>query len=122
MRVPTRFLSALALAFLTLICGCQRKSLSHELLVASPQTSQPASENRSVPSKQLPDAAASSIGVATMEADGTISLRLMATAPGGTSGEALIRYPRQHKEYARVLAHLPGIKPGDTKPVPPFPD
>ena len=117
MRVPTRFLSALA--FVTLICGCQRKSLSHELLVASPQTSQPASEDLSVPSKRPPDAAASSIGVAT---DGTISLRLMATAPGGTSGEAVVRYPRQHKEYARILAHLPGIKPGDTKPVPPFPD
>jgi hypothetical protein len=34
-----------------------------------------------------------SIGVATMEADGTIVLRLRATEPGGIVGEGYFRYP-----------------------------
>lgn len=36
-------------------------------------------------------------------------------------GDALLTYPPDHKDYAMILKHLGGIKPGESKPVPPFP-
>jgi hypothetical protein len=66
-----------------------------------------------------PDA---SIGVATMDADGTIVLDLRATGPDGVRGDAQLRYPRDHKDYAAVLKHLGGLRPGESKPVAPWPD
>lgn len=62
-----------------------------------------------------------SIGVATMEADGTIVLQVRAVE-GGAVAEALFRYPKDHPEYAAVLKHLGGMRPGESKPVPPWPD
>lgn len=63
----------------------------------------------------------SSIGTATMDPDGTIVLMLRATAPG-IVGDARITYPPSHAEYRNVLAHLGGLKPGESKSVPPWPD
>ncbi len=60
-----------------------------------------------------------SIGEATMEADGTIVLRLRAAAPNAL-GEAFLRYPPDDPKYKSILDHLPGLKPGDRVPVPPF--
>lgn len=60
------------------------------------------------------------IGVATMQADGTIVMDLRATGPG-VMGDARITYPKDHKDYQMVLDHLDGLAPGETKPVPPFP-
>jgi hypothetical protein len=60
------------------------------------------------------------IGSATMEPDGTIVLDLRARGPG-MMGDAQMRYPKTHAEYANVLKHLGGLKPGENKPVPPFP-
>ena len=62
-----------------------------------------------------------SIGTATMEADGTIVMQLRAVGPGMV-GDAQIKYPKSHPEYAGVLKHLGGMTPGQTKPVPPWPD
>jgi hypothetical protein len=62
-----------------------------------------------------------SIGTATMDPDGTIVLMLRATAPGIT-GDARITYPPSHAEYQNVLKHLGGLKPGESKSVPPWPD
>ncbi|HVO13189.1 MAG TPA: hypothetical protein VMX54_20775 [Vicinamibacteria bacterium] len=59
------------------------------------------------------------IGVATMQADGTIVLDLTATS-AGARGEARLVYPPGHAEYQSVLAHLGGLRPGETKPVPPW--
>jgi hypothetical protein len=67
------------------------------------------------------DAAAPSIGVATMEADGTIVLQLRAEGPGRTVGHALFRYPTTHAQYQSTLKHLGGLKPGEGKLVPPWP-
>lgn len=64
---------------------------------------------------------AESIGIARMEADGTIVLQLRAVE-GGILGETLVRYPKDHPEYSAVLKHLGGLRPGETKPVPPWPD
>jgi hypothetical protein len=55
-----------------------------------------------------------------MHADGTIVLQLRAEGPGVT-GDALLTYPPSHKDYQMVLKHLGGMKPGDIKPVAPFP-
>ena len=62
---------------------------------------------------------APSIGVATMEPDLTIVLRLRAVSPGAL-GEALLRYPPDHPQYGEIKAHLGGLMPGGSKPVPPF--
>jgi len=77
---------------------------------------------QSAPAARAPAATPASIGSATMTADGTIVLQLRATGPGPAIGDALIRYPKGHAKYGEVLKHLGGLKPGETKPCPPFPD
>jgi hypothetical protein len=64
----------------------------------------------------------SSIGVATMAPDGTITLRLRAEGPGGMSGEGNLTYKRGNPQYEEVLRHIGGLTPGETKPVPPWKD
>ena len=71
-------------------------------------------------SEARPEEAAPSIGAATMLEDGTILLQLRATGPGGMIGDALLRYPPSDPNYAAVRAHLPGLHPGRSVPVPPF--
>jgi len=61
------------------------------------------------------------IGVATMMPDGTIVLHLRAEGANGLLGDAVFKYPPKHPEYREVLAHLGGLKPGESKPVPPWP-
>ncbi|MCC6335976.1 MAG: lytic murein transglycosylase [Myxococcales bacterium] len=63
-----------------------------------------------------------SIGSATMKPDGTIQLMLRAEGGGGAVGDALLTYPKTHPQYAEILRHLGGLEPGQSKPVPPFPD
>lgn len=62
-----------------------------------------------------------SIGVAQMLSDGTIVLDLRATDATGRIGDARLVYPKSHKQYKEVLDHLGGMKPGETKPVAPWP-
>lgn len=64
-----------------------------------------------------------SIGMATMEPDGTIVLYLRAEDDeSGAVGDATLLYPRSDPDYRRVLDHLGGLSPGEEKPVRPFPD
>ena len=63
-----------------------------------------------------------SIGVATMTPDGTITLRLRAEGEGGKIGEGNLTYRRGNPQYDEVLQHIGGLKPGETKPVPPWKD
>ena len=63
-----------------------------------------------------------SIGVARMEADGTIILQLRAEGSGGSIGDALMRYPVGHPQYREILQHLGGLEKGQSKPVPPWPE
>jgi hypothetical protein len=37
-------------------------------------------------------------------------------------GTGQLVYPRSHPQHARILAHIGPIKPGEDKPVPPWPD
>lgn len=62
-----------------------------------------------------------SIGSATMKPDGTIEMMLRAEGEGGIVGDALLIYPPSHPQYKEILTHLAPMKPGDSKPVPPFP-
>jgi hypothetical protein len=63
------------------------------------------------------------IGVARMRPDGTIELQLRATSPpGGPVGHRLFEFPPDHPRYQEVLRHLGGLKPGEVKSVPPWPD
>jgi hypothetical protein len=90
--------------FLSIVAACSREG--------SPQVKpSPTSSAKTQPS----------IGSATMQDDGTVVLDLRATA-GGAHGDARVVYPPTHAEYKRVLDHLGGMKPGETKPVPPWPD
>ena len=60
---------------------------------------------------------AGSIGAATMSADGTITLVIHAPA---TTAESVLAYRRGDAQYARILSHIGGIRPGEHKPVPPW--
>ncbi|MCC6527765.1 MAG: hypothetical protein IT373_34285 [Polyangiaceae bacterium] len=62
------------------------------------------------------------IGAATMEADGTLVLMLRAEGPSGAVGDAQFRYPPSHPQYQKMLKHVGGMKPGESKPVPPWPE
>jgi hypothetical protein len=62
------------------------------------------------------------IGDATMKDDGTIVLDLYPELPGGGRGIAQLVYPPDHPRYRAVLEHLGGLRPGEQKPVPPWPD
>ncbi|MFN7131502.1 MAG: hypothetical protein ACK4N5_05425 [Myxococcales bacterium] len=65
-------------------------------------------------------AAAATIGVARMLEDGTLVLDLRAEDGAGAVGISQLRYSREHPEYAQILAHLGGLSPGQSKPVPPW--
>jgi hypothetical protein len=73
------------------------------------------------PKPQANAAKRETIGVANMLDDGTISLLLRAEGPGGAIGDAVLTYKRSDPKYAGILKHLGGLKPGQEKPVPPFP-
>jgi hypothetical protein len=53
--------------------------------------------------------------------DGTIELSLRAEGPGGIVGHGRMTYAPSDKDYQMVLEHLGGLKPGETKLVPPWP-
>ena len=61
------------------------------------------------------------IGSATMSADGTIILHLNRTSDGQFL-DATFTYKIGDPEYQKTLAHIGGLKPGETKPVRPWPD
>lgn len=61
-----------------------------------------------------------SIGRATMSEDGTITLDLRAEAESGQVGTSRLVYPPSHAQYDYILKHLGGMKPKESKPVPPF--
>jgi hypothetical protein len=62
-----------------------------------------------------------SIGMATMRPDGTVVLQLRAQT-GPIIGDGLFTYPPNHPQYKDILAHIGGIEPGESKPVPPWPE
>jgi len=62
------------------------------------------------------------IGTATLNADGSLSLQLRAEGGGGMMGDAFFTYRPGDAMYQKVLDHVGGLKAGESKPVPPFPE
>ena len=62
------------------------------------------------------------VGTATMRDDGTIVLDLRAESAQGDIGMAQFEYPLSDPEYPAILDHLGGLKPGESKLVPPWED
>jgi hypothetical protein len=62
------------------------------------------------------------IGNADMDEQGVIHLDLRAVFPNGDVGLSRFKYHPTHPKYAEILAHLGGLKPGEIKGVPPWPD
>ncbi len=66
-------------------------------------------------------ASEASIGEATMLDDGTIVLTLRAEGDG-VVGDGQVTYGPDDEHYEEVLKHLGGLRPGQKKPVPPWPE
>ena len=63
------------------------------------------------------------IGDATMDEDGVIHVWLRAELPeGGHGGDAFMEIHPDDKAYQDWLKHLGGLKRGESKLVPPWPD
>lgn len=62
------------------------------------------------------------IGSAFMDSRGVITLYLRGESPDGTIGDARIEYYPDDHDYADIVRHLDGIRPGETRPVRPFPE
>jgi hypothetical protein len=60
-----------------------------------------------------------SVGRAKMSADGTITLQLRSLWPDPIAESELVFAP-DDPQYEEIKHHLGGIKPGESKPVPPF--
>jgi hypothetical protein len=60
-----------------------------------------------------------SIGSAHMTDDGVITLYLRALPPAPIS-EGVLTYAPDDPQYDEIKQHLGGIKPGESKPVPPW--
>jgi hypothetical protein len=65
-------------------------------------------------------APADSIGMAEISEDGTLVLTLRA-AGNGAVGDARIVYTKSDPRYDEVKKHVGPLKPGEQKPVRPFP-
>ena len=61
-----------------------------------------------------------SIGTAYMLPDGAIVLTLRASGPGSIIGDAQFKYIPSDPKYQDMLRHLGGLRPGETKAVPPW--
>ncbi len=99
-----------------LILGCQSQPTS---ALPAPVTTHAVPEPEK---KNAPVTNNGSIGQATMKANGTLVLQLRAEAEDGTVGDAQFEYPKGHEQYDEVIKHVGGLEPGQTKPVPPWPE
>jgi hypothetical protein len=111
----TRRLYPIAAVVALSLCFCSQPA--QEPPVKTPPTGPATPASAPTAKKEQPR----SIGSATMTADGTIKLMLRAESASGAIGDALILYPKSHPQYDTILKHLGGLKPGESKPVPPFP-
>ncbi len=61
------------------------------------------------------------IGMASMSTDGTVTVHLTRTGDGQYANATFI-YKLNDAKYDEILNHVGGLKPGETKPVTPWPD
>lgn len=62
-----------------------------------------------------------SVGVATMLPNGTILVGIRAPEPGGQLQAVLMVEPGD-TNYQQIIDHVGGLKPGETKSIPPWPE
>ena len=70
-------------------------------------------------SQPIPCEDIDSVGRAKMSVDGTITLQLRSLWPDPIAESQLV-YPPDDPQYDEVKHHIGGIKPGESKPVPPW--
>jgi hypothetical protein len=63
-----------------------------------------------------------SIGSATIAGDGVLTLTLIAAGENGETGHGVVVYRPGEAHYDEVLRHVGPIRPGEIKPVRPWPD
>ena len=63
-----------------------------------------------------------SIGIVTMLPEGTLRLQLRAELQGGTVGDSVLLVKPGEKSYEETIRHVGGIKIGESKQVPPWPN
>ncbi len=61
-------------------------------------------------------------GVATMKEDGTIRVVYKTEGAAGFGASVVIEYKPQDEEYQKILDHIGGLKVGESKAVPPWPE
>jgi hypothetical protein len=61
-------------------------------------------------------------GTATMKEDGTIRLVYRTEGAAGLGASVVIEYKPNDEEYQKILDQVGGLKVGETKSVPPWPD
>src|SRR5215467_16168403 len=66
-------------------------------------------------------AAGGSVGVATVLANGTILIGVGGCGPGARAQAVLEIHPGD-TNYQMIIDHVGGLKPGETKTIPPWPD
>jgi hypothetical protein len=70
-------------------------------------------------SQPIPCEDIDSVGLAKMSADGTITLQLRSLWPDPVAESVLVFAP-DDPQYEEIKHHLGGIKPGESKPAPPW--
>lgn len=110
---------------ISLCCSCSTgSSKSTEDPDPAPESAASAAQQPSAQPVDMPkidaNAMPQSIGSAKCAEDGTITLMLRAEDGKGAVGDAMLVYPPSHEKYEKIVEHLGGIKPGESKPVPPW--
>ena len=80
-----------------------------------------AAENPSPDDAKENPATAKSIGMARMLTDGTIMIGV-GGSESSDHAQAVLTLKPGDTQYQPVLDHVGGLKPGETKPIPPWPD
>jgi hypothetical protein len=60
-------------------------------------------------------------GIATLERDGTIVIRIVSAETGGPTAHGYLRYPPTHPEYKNIVQHVGRLKVGIPKAIEPWP-
>jgi hypothetical protein len=63
-----------------------------------------------------------SIGTAEMKQNGTIVLLLRPESDDGSVGNVIFAYSPDDNDYKKILKHLGGLKPGESKLIKPWPE
>ena len=62
------------------------------------------------------------VGYAEMTSDGVITLHLIGKTDSGIIAHAVETHRPSDPEYEEIIQHIGGMKPGEKKAVPPWPD